>query len=139
MLSIDQQADSTATAPPARPPAVSAKERERQLLADMELDVATDGVSDGNPNPGLTASDISEEGLKQLATLLRRFRKVNRQIQHAKATQTAAGRGGSTKKSRLKITLLEDEQKRISDEISVLKGNAPREPLAPAPAKEDLL
>ena len=62
----------------------------------MELDVATDDVSDGNPDPGLTASDISEEGLKQLATLLRRFRKVNRQIQHAKARQTAAGRGGST-------------------------------------------
>jgi hypothetical protein len=105
----------------------------------MELDVETDDVSDGNPNPGLAASDISEEGLEQLATLLRRFRKVNRQIQHAKAKQTAAGRGGSTKKSRHKITLLEDEQKRISDEISVLKGNAPREPLAPAPTKEDLI
>ena len=101
----------------------------------MELDVSTDDVSDGIPNPGLAASDISDEDLKQLLSLLRSFKKVDKQIQHAKAMQTAAGKGRSTTKSRRMIALLDDKQKSISDEISVLKGNAPREPLAPAPTK----
>jgi hypothetical protein len=105
----------------------------------MELDVSTDDVSDGIPNPGLAASDISDEDLKQLLSLLRSFKKVDKQIQHAKAMQTAAGKGRSTTKSRRMIALLDDKQKSISDEISVLKGNAPREPLAPAPTKEDLI
>ena len=34
-----------------------------------------------------------------------------------------------------KIALLDDQLQRISGEIFVLKGDAPREPLAPAPSQ----